>query len=266
MSLNTESPQQPQLATQWSRLVQLHCDCWLGRRTWYDREGLILDSVVARRILEVKDENTVSQKNLFFDGNDCVHHEQWELLRSTDNNTYFPPIPSMRSYFAKDGSALWAAPVTSGKPFKFEFFLMHGNRRISVMVMYDEAGKFDRLWHVQEEVDTEGCLTIAPWCEPVGYKIIDPQIELLPIPPIVCALSDGIGNECRLNLPYQKCPPMGVTIELMGNLKVEVPRDLNLDNLEAFIEWLPEGDASERLVRGVAWKNPDKLPIFVIFA
>jgi hypothetical protein len=266
MSLNTESQQLSQLDTQWSRLDQLHCHSWLGRRTWYDREGFILDSVVARRILEVKDENTVSQINLFYDGNVCVHQEQWELLRSDDNNTYFPPIPSMQSYFAKDGSALWAAPVTSGKAFKFELFLMHGNRRISVMVMYDEEGKFDRLWHVQEEIDTEGSLAIAPWCEPVGYKFIQTPIELPLSPPTVCALSNGSGNDCQLDSSYQKSLPAGATIALMGNLRVEIPRDLNLEHLEAFIEWLPGGNSSEPIIRGVAWKTPDKRPIFLIFA
>jgi len=266
MSLNTDSQQLLQLDTQWGRLVQHHCHCWLGRRTWYDREGFILDTVVARRILEVRNENTVSQINLFFDENDCVHNEQWELQRSEDNNTYFPPIPEMRSYFAVDGSALWAAQILPGRASKYELFLMHGTQRISVMVMYDEAGEFDRLWHVQEEINTEESLEIPQWCEPVGCNFLQTPIELPTIPPSVGILNGGTEYKHQYSsASYVKSMPSKAIIELPGNLKVEIPQNVNCEELEAFIEWLPQGNPSERIVRGVIWVKPDKLPIFLIF-
>lgn len=77
--------------------------------------------------------------------------------------------------------------------------------------------------------------------------------------------TETVGKCLRDSATYQKSMSASVIMQFPGNLKVEIPENLNCDHPEAFIEWSPQGDPSERLVRGVAWKTPGKLPIFLIF-
>jgi hypothetical protein len=129
----------------------------VGTRTWYDADEFLLDNVKAQRILEQNDASTaVTQINRYFDIDRLIHEEKWQLQRTADDGTYFPPIPQMRSYFGSDGHALWAAQYEEGVPFKFELFFYLGDpnstqrKRMSLMLMYDATGRFDRLWQVRE--------------------------------------------------------------------------------------------------------------------
>jgi hypothetical protein len=143
--------------SQWERLTSHHCTAWVGTRSWYDADAFILDSVKAHRLLEADAKNTsVTQINRYFELDHLTHEEKWQLEKTADNGTYFPPIPGMRSYFGPDGHSLWAPTFEAGKPFKFEFFFYQGEAtsldrtRMSLMLMYDATGRFERLWQVKE--------------------------------------------------------------------------------------------------------------------
>jgi hypothetical protein len=225
-------------SSQWERLVKLHCRVWEGCRAWYSGTGSLLRSVDALRILEEHDDNQVDQINRYF--GQAEHFEKWQLLRSKDNNTFFPPIPEMRSYFSRKGDALWGAEYLPGRAFKFELFFYRNDARMSVMPKYDEAGVLVEVMHVREMV--QGSPSI--WSSAQGGAISGKVLALGGL----VLVGDVSGREYLAEYTPLNGGASRISLMLPDGLLLDVPQVLDGRPFEGRASWRGPGSYTYKQV------------------
>ena len=229
--------------TQWQRLCSIHCATWNGVRSWYDADGRLQRSVVAERILAQVSDELVIQINNYLEEGVVIHHEEWDLERSEDDNTFFPAIPTMKSYFAKDGAAFWGRHYTPGEPFKFEVFYMRGDHRMSVMPRWDANGSLEGYMHVREVRENA---PVRLWSKEV--KTVHPIDFSGLTPPKGKALLATInGGEFETETSFKEGACRSL-LEFPDGLTVDLPRQLPNDGFDVFIQWCCGEDAPEKVV------------------
>jgi len=242
--------------TQWDRLCGIHCATWNGVRSWYNADGTLERSVVAERILSKVSDTRVSQVNNYFEEGEIVDHEEWFLERSEDDNTYFPPKPSMRSYFAKDGSAFWGRHYTPGEPFKFEVFFMRGDHRMSIMPRWKANGELEGFMHVRE---VRGNAPVSLWSKEVNTTLPDlfPQ---LPKGKAVLATVKGDEREVEASFAVGFYRAL---LNFPDGLVLDVPSQLPRGSFDALVQWRCGGMAPENVI--VRFPGVNQLPEFIRF-
>lgn len=221
-------------SSQWDRLLNLHCHVWEGCRSWYSGTGSLLKSVHALRTLEAHGDSQVNQINRYF--GQTEHFEQWQLLRSPDDNTLFPPIPEMKSYFSPLGDALWGAAYVPGRAFKFELFFYVDDARMSVMPKYDETGVLVEIMHVREMVQGSPSIWSPEKSGAISGKVL--AIEGL------VSVGEVNGQEYRDYYSELKGGACRISIVLPDGLLLDLPQVLDGRPFEGRASWMRSNGTS----------------------
>lgn len=141
----------------WQNFIKNHLRDWHGIWTRYSPEGEIIESFKSLRSFSTNPEQTeLFQTNRYFYGDGRIKEKKWHSYKQEkvfSDGMMHPAFPTMRSYFMKQGSAVWLMkklePDSIFQP--AEFFFRYKNLRHSVPVIYDANGSLMRVVSIRED-------------------------------------------------------------------------------------------------------------------
>ena len=140
----------------WHAFWNNHLGTWKGSWTRYTPEGDVKESFASTREFTANSATTeIVQNNRYRYADGRSRHKQWSYNVKDHNQRdgfAHPASIPMRGLALDNGAAAWLIPSLEPNQFTpFELFLMDGDRRHSVGVLYGKNGKLIRTASIREQ-------------------------------------------------------------------------------------------------------------------
>lgn len=141
----------------WQNFITHHVKDWQGIWTRYSPQGDMIESFKGLRSFRTNPEQTeLFQTNRYTYNNGRVEEKKWHSYKEDkafSDGIMHPAFPAMRSYFMKQGAAVWSKKILEpGSLFQpAEFFFRYEEIRHSVAIIYDTDGSLMRVVSIRED-------------------------------------------------------------------------------------------------------------------
>ena len=245
----------------WHAFWNNHLGTWKGSWTRYTPEGGIKESFASTREFTANSATTeIVQNNRYRYADGRSRHKQWSYNVKDHNQRdgfAHPASIPMRGLALDNGAAAWLIPSLEPNQFTpFELFLMDGDRRHSVGVLYGKDGALLRTASIREQrgnASTDGWTDaidqVNPW-HPIGQwqgqgRLILKDLSRLPASPTFWQwMPPGESDQSNHYLPDRiilRCPkritpmqPFSIQViwmlrdDAMQTITAEYDKDLEL--------------------------------------
>lgn len=141
----------------WQNFITHHVRNWQGIWTRYSPQGEIIESFKSLRSFRTNPEQTeLFQTNCYTYDHGKVEEKKWhsyKLDKVFSDGIMHPAFPAMRSYFLKQGAAVWSRKILEpGSNFQpAEFFFRYEEIRYSVGIVYNTDGSLMKVGSIRED-------------------------------------------------------------------------------------------------------------------